>query len=660
MATIVAHHPRHVIRRASLALCTLLLFVVALVVGALVHLNTPTGRQLVMKEVNALLAPSFKGKITLRRLDGVGLSGVRGVDATIEDPSGRDVVRVRGARAGIFAWAAVQSALLDHEGPLVIRLRDIHIDDVDVRLDRDPTGRLDLLDAFDSPVPGSNPPNPSARGLRLVLSDIDLRHTWAHGLMAGAPPLDVDLDHLKGSMLYAPDVLDADLAGVRIRARRLVENAGVAGTLKAHLKLPGTEGAHPDVHVDWRGAAGGVAETLRGSFVADRVDGVVDVPDTPPEAIRTLWPDSPIGRHAQLHLEAHGPLRNVGVSVRAALGKATIDADGRVGIGDDETAEVTFRAHDLDVHELAAGAPRSHVGLQGEASAHVKANGALTAEARMLFLGGSLGEIALPPATLDASVSRKQDAATRASADLVVNEPGAPAHLTAQLVAGSRVSAIDFQLDAESDDFQRIPQLGHGVDGKGRLFASGEVDLGRKSVAGQLRIHAQDVAQGTTRVGDVSVEMSAQGPLVRPEVDATIVFRGVLVDGVRFDTARAQATGAATAPRITASLRGPDTPDVDAAVDSGSRARHLAGQASRRPGTWRGAVTGDRTLGEVRPRRPGHRPGPRGGAGGAAHRRRLDRARGRENQGRHHGHRPGAAGTPGSPREAAEGWNHGD
>lgn len=143
MATIVAHHPRHVIRRASLALCTLLLFVVALVVGALVHLNTPTGRQLVMKEVNALLAPSFKGKITLRRLDGVGLSGVRGVDATIEDPSGRDVVRVRGARAGIFAWAAVQSALLDHEGPLVIRLRDIHIDDVDVRLDTDrPAGSI--------------------------------------------------------------------------------------------------------------------------------------------------------------------------------------------------------------------------------------------------------------------------------------------------------------------------------------------------------------------------------------------------------------------------------------------------------------------------------------------------------------------------------------
>ena len=539
MAKIVGHrHPHRAIKRAGLTLGTLLLFLVALVVGVLVHVNTPTGRQLVMKEVNALLAPSFKGKITLRRLDGVGVSGIRGVDATIEDPSGRDVIRVRGARAGIFAWEAVRSALLDHEGPLIIRLRDIHIDDVDVRLDTDPTGRLDLLDAFDSPVPDSSPPNANARGLRLVLSDIDLRHAWAHGLMAGAPPLDADLDHLRGSMIYAPDVLDADVASVRISARRLVEDAGVAGILKAHLRLPSADGAHPDVHVEWDGAVGGLAETVDGSFAADRVDAVVDVPDSPPEAIRTLWPDSPIGRHAQLHLEAHGPRSDVRVGMHAGLGQTTIDSDAHVRIGDESAARVTFRVRDLDVNELAAGAPRSHLGFQGEASAAVKADGALTGKAKLLFLGGVLGEIDLPPATLDA-----------------------------QLVPGSHGSAIEFQLDAEADDFQRVPQLGHGVEGKGRLLASGEVDLARKSVAGMVRFEAQDVAQGTTRVRDLSVEVSAEGPLARPEVEATVVSRGVLVGGVRFDSALAQARGAATAPHITASLRGPDTPDVDAAVD---------------------------------------------------------------------------------------------
>ena len=570
MAKIVGHrHPHRAIKRAGLLLGTLLLFLVALVVGVLVHVNTPTGRQLVMNEVNALLAPSFKGKITLRRLDGVGLSGVRGVDATIEDPSGRDVLRVRGVRVGISAVAAVRSALLDRHGPLVITLRGIHIDDVDVRLDTDPTGKLDLLDAFDSPAPGGSPPNPNARGLRLALSGFDLRHVWAHGLMAGAPPLDVDLDDMKGSMTYAPDVLVADVRSVRINARRVVEDAGIAGTLKAQLRLPSADGARPDVHVDWEGAVGGLAETVRGSFVADRVDAVVDVPDSPPETIRTLWPDSPIGRHAQLHLEAHGLLSDVRVGMHAGLGPTTLDSDGRLRIGDESTAELTFQARDLDVHELAAGAPRSHLGLQGEASADMKAGGALTAKAALLFLGGALGKFDLPPATLDASVSRSKDAILRAGADLVVDEPGAPARLQAQLVPGRHGSTIDLQLDAEADDLQKVPQLGHGVDGKARLFASGELDLARKSVAGQLRVEAQDVAQGTTRVRDLSVAVSAEGPLARPEVDATVVSRGVVVRGVRFDSALAQARGAATAPHITTSLRGPDAPDVDAAVDLG-------------------------------------------------------------------------------------------
>ncbi len=568
MATIVARrHLRRALELASLTLGTLLLFLVALVVGVLVHLNTPAGRQLVMKEVNALLAPSFKGKITLRRLDGVGLSGVRGVDATLGDPSGRDVLRVRGARAGIFALAAARSALLDHEGPLIILLRDIHLDDVDVRLDADPTGKLDLLDAFDSPVPDSGPPSPNARGLRLVLSDLDLRHAWVHGRMAGAPPLDVDLDDLKGSMTYTTDVLDADVTSVRIRARHVVEDAGVTGLLKGHLKWPSAEGAHPDVHLDWHGAVGGLVETVRGSFVTDRLDAVVDVPDAPPEAIRTLWPDSPIGRHAQVHLEAHGLLSDVRVAMHAGLGQTTFDSDGHVRIGDESTAALTFRARGLDVHELAAGASRSHLGLQGEASADLKADGALTARATLLFLGGALGEIDLPPATLDASASRNKDAALRASADLVVDEPGAPARLQAQLVAGSHASTLAFQLDAVADDFQKVPQLGHGVDGKGRLFASGEIDLARKSAAGQLRVQAQDVARGTTGVRDLSVQVSAEGTLARPEVDATVVSRGVLVGGVRFDSASARAKGAATAPHIVASLRGPDTPDVDAAVD---------------------------------------------------------------------------------------------
>ena len=190
----MAHGPRSRWARIALgvlaAVGTILLFVIALVTGVILHVGTPAARRVAVRQVNALLAPSFKGTIRIDSLGGLGLWGISGGNVTIDDPTGQPVIVARGARVRLGTWTAFRSALFDKSGPLDIVLANVVVDSVDVRLDTDPQGNLYLVDAFASPKPPS-PPDPNARGLRLEIPHITLTHGWAHGQMAGAPPLDV-------------------------------------------------------------------------------------------------------------------------------------------------------------------------------------------------------------------------------------------------------------------------------------------------------------------------------------------------------------------------------------------------------------------------------------------------------------------------------------
>ena len=556
-----------VLRGAGAGLGALVVFVVALVAGVLLHLNTPAGKRVVLGQVNGLLGSLFLGKITIHRVGHLGLSGVHDADGTIDDPAGRRVLSVRGMSVDLATLALARSLLLDKRGPLIIGLSGA-IDALDVCLDTDADGSLELVQSFASRKP-SSPPDPSARGARIAISQLTLGHAWAHGQMAGAPPIDADVDGLRGALTVAPDVLEADVARGRLTAHRLVNGADVTGSLQAHVRKPSDDRIHPDAQLAWDGKVGGIGQSIRGSFVRDTVDAVVDVPEASPGDIRALWPGSPIERPARLHLEARGPLGDVGVALQAALGDASFDADARLALEGEKTAHLTFRARDLDVHELAASAPASRLALTGEVFADRKTDGALTGNAALRFLGGVIGTTALPAAALQARGSRSAAGALQGNATLVVDEPGAPTQLTLALGPKRGSSVVDFKLDSKVADFQRVPQLGHGVDGQAQLSSSGQIDLTHGRLDAALHAEGAALAQGVTRLQTLSVDASAHGPLASPHVEATVCARGIVAAGLRFVSADVTATGAVMAPHVTASVRGPDTPDLDARMDLG-------------------------------------------------------------------------------------------
>jgi translocation and assembly module TamB len=554
---------RTVLRRCAIAVGATLLSVLAVVAGALGYANTPPGQRLVLSKVNAALGSSFRGTIAVCRVGTIGPFGVTGVDATIDDPAGRRVLSVHGVSVHVATLAAVRSALFGRSGPIALDLSTVAVESLEVNLDRDQDGKLELLDALASRHPSTS----RGRGVRLAVPQIALGHARASGPQGGGPPLDVDVDDLRAALTVAPDFVDGDISQAKITARGIAGGADVVGALQGHVAKASAEEFPHDARVVWDGALGPIAHSARASLAHGAVEAVVDVPDTRPESIRSVWPASSIDRPARLHLEAHGTLPRVELALHAAVGQASLVATGPVSLAEERTAKLTLRAEDVDIREFAASAPRSRLGLTGTVSLDATTEGALSGDAALRFLGGSVGTSALPRASIHATLSRSATKQLRSNAEVILDEPDAPTRLTVQLFPRGEPSAIDFQFESMADDLQRVPELPHGVSGRVQASAAGEIDIARKTIEAQLQARVAAFVRGTTRVQSGAVEARAHGPLDAPEVDVGVQARGLSAGAWHVRSADVRAVGAATAPHVTVLARGPDIPDVDAAVD---------------------------------------------------------------------------------------------
>lgn len=299
-------------------LALLVLFLVALVAGVFVHLDTPRARSLVVREVNATLAPMFKGTVRVDALAGLGLGGVRGADATITDPAGRPVLVTRGVSVHLATVALVRSLLAHAPSPLTVHVYSASIDEAEVVLDHDPEGHLLLGDAFEPAQPKApSPPNPHPRPLRIMVDEFSLAHARARGALQNGRSLEV------------------------------------SGALTARLDQGQEIESIPDAMVKWDGSVDGIATSLHAAIDPRRVDAVVDVPPFRASALRRLLPSSPLERRGAVHVEAHGPLSDVQAKLHVIADDASLDGTASyVGF---RTAEVAHGDADLTLHQGALG-----------------------------------------------------------------------------------------------------------------------------------------------------------------------------------------------------------------------------------------------------------------------------------------------------------------
>jgi translocation and assembly module TamB len=562
------HLALRALRFAGLGLCALVGVVFLAVGSALLYVESAPGRRLVAAQVNQVLRPSFQGRIEIESTQDLGIFGVSGANATIFDPSGRPVLTVRGARVRIAPWALARSALFG-KNALTISLLDVSIEDLDVRLDSDPQGQLDLAKAFEPKTPTpSTPSNSQSREVHVDIGRIVLKHAWAHGLVAGAPPLDASVDNLSGSFSYAPQLLQGDIAKASIVARHIANGADVAGLLTAHVEDPEGPLSGLHGHVVWHGTAGSLAHSLDASLEKSQVSAILEAPSFDADGVRSVWPASTIKSSGALRIEARGTLPSVDMEIRASLGQATFNGKGHVVLSDDKKAALSLVAHDVDIDEFASGAPRSRVGLTGDISGSQTAAGAIELAATLHFLGGALGTADLPPADIHATGAGASANELRAHVDMRIEEPAAPTHTTLDLLPKGKYFVLAAALESDATDLERVPELKHAVDGRLRLAAQGTLDLRSLLVDADLNATTTNLARGgVASVESASVRVHAWGPVSQLSLDAAMHGHGLVAAGRHVTSFDVAARGALLAPHVSIFGAGPDIPTTDVNAD---------------------------------------------------------------------------------------------
>jgi translocation and assembly module TamB len=511
-----------VARAAGLIVAWTVTGVFALVVAALLVIDLPWGRRLAVKELNAVLASDFKGRIVVESVGSLGLGGVGGANARVEAPDGTVVLVARGVGARIAPLAIVKS-FLGH-GDLRIDVFDIDVESLEANVDADKNGDLKVQAAFAPAQPPPPNPPPPGRGLLLEFPHVTLRHGWVHGTPAGATKVDADLDGLEAAIRVPPKGMTIDLTQVQLLTRGLrVGGTGVGadvlGRVEAHLAMPSKSGASLGVDGAFDGDVGGIATRVRGSMDGEAIDAVLDVFDAAAERVKALVPSLALEHPASAHIEARGPLSALAVSLHAGSGQARIDAGGRVAAKGNIAAALHVDVRRIDLHALVPTGPVSDLNAAIDLDVAQAYTGLYGGNYSVAVAPSTVGENRVPAAVLQGRFDQRTDGAY---ADLKTSLIELPAVLgrghASMEASGTVVTAGPTTFDAKAQ------------------IALEKLDgFGVKLNAGHLDAHAS-------------------GTPAAPHVEAAFEGKDVRAGGYEFQRAMASAEGDLSQVNVTAAL----------------------------------------------------------------------------------------------------------
>jgi translocation and assembly module TamB len=549
-----------VLRLIAARLGGVLVFLVALSVGALVHLDVPAVRRMAALRLNDALATALPGRVTVERIGSLGIAHVGGVDARAVDPEGVPVLRVHGAQARVSLATLVRS--LVSGGDLRVDLPEVTVEAVDVNLDADSTGTLRLLRTF---VAEKQEPS-SSQGVALSIERAHVGHATVHGRPPGAPPIDADVDGLDASLAVSPGALAVDLARAHVTARRVVGDLGATADLEAHLARPAPDGRDLAARAEVSGSLGPLAGKVTAAYDGGKIEAVADLLRASPEDLRALWPSCPFSGASSAHVEAQGDLARLQLAAHASVGAGVVAIAGAVAVGADTHAKLHLDARQVDAHALAGKAPASDLAASGDVTLDLHGGDVLESTFAIDFAGGPLGGARLPPAKLTGDAQRAADSAVHAHIDALVHEPGAPAHVVLRVAPKGDSLAVAFDASVEAARLQDVALLGGAVQGHATAGVHGTLDLGAGRLDAQIDATAGDVASGALRADSAAVKAHLAGPLAGLRMDATLDGAGLHAPAVDFATVHVEAQGPPTSPAVKVTLGGQGT-DVSGSAD---------------------------------------------------------------------------------------------
>jgi translocation and assembly module TamB len=507
-------------------------FVVGLAGAAVLHLDAPAVRRIVVSQANGILASTLKGQVHIDSIGHLGLDGVDGVRVHIEDPDGVRVLAVDGVRVRVRGVEAVRSALFG-KGPIVIEVPEVAIHDVEANLDTDGTNARNLRLAntfvFRNPTP-TGPNAPPGRGVRVEAPHVRLTHGWAHGYPPGGQPVDADLHNLSGRAHVDPQRVDAFVTKLAIDARAMPRGADPRGVVNGRFSMP-LAGDKPPMVIEaaFDGRIGNIPTTVKGAMNGSRVDATVDAHDATGSDAATMVSEVTIRDALTLHAEAHGDLPHIDAKANLALGHATVDASAGITTGPTTRIEGEVAVRHVDASKLQKGAPKTELGLDVTGDVSFEASGVkgtISGDTSK----GYVGEMTVPPIAVRGTFDRN-------AAHAVVKVPDPSLATTVEVRVtphGEKAQTIVATVTSRIPDLHKVPVVGAEVGGSASLDATATLEMPTKAIAGKAKVDVSRVRDHQLALGVAQVEADASGTLDRPVVDAQLHAKDLLTGTLPF------------------------------------------------------------------------------------------------------------------------------
>lgn len=527
-------------KRAAIGVAGLFGFVVLAVVGVLFSLRFAAVRGYVVTRVNGALGDAFKGRIVVHGIGSLGLGGIGGADAEIFDPAGHRVVDVHGLSARLSVPTIVWAALTSKNQPLTVRFDSLAVRHAEVTLIDDGTGSPTLADAF---MPKKPSPPSKGPGTIVILDRVDLDHLWAHGVVGGSPPLDVELKKALLA-LRTDDVQTAiELKHTALVARGLPAGADPVGELQASLNIPAAADKPLGARAHYAGRAASVPLVLDASYVDSKLEAKLEAKSIPPEAVAKQVPGLVLRSPASLSASAEGKMPNLHGSFVLGVGSGNVDGDFELSLKDDTTLKTNVRTHDFNLAEVSPSAPVSsldltlHAGVLAPKTGPISGNFALSSQPSVILAEQ------LPGLSVNgtfASDSKTQQNRVEAHAEIA--EPGAQTGIDATVLQG-KTTAIEFRSATQLSNPPRLKKLAALHSVQGELTTQGTYQVDSNAVNAQVRADLHGVRQADNRADRVKLEGSVAGVLPHPEANVRLGVQHALLGGQQVSDAQLAARG---------------------------------------------------------------------------------------------------------------------
>ena len=531
---------RRYVTRAAIGFGGLLGLTALLLAGALFSLRFAVVRNYVLARVNGALDGAFKGRLVLRRVGNLGLSGITAADAEVFDPAGHRVLDIHGLDANLSVPTIVWAALTEKSKPLTIRITSASLRHVEVVLIDDGSGSPTLANAFlpkTPSAPGSGP------GTVVIIDRASIGHSWAHGSLAATPAIDVELKNALASLRTDDVATTIEVEKLSLVARGLPQVVDAAGDLQGSLHVPAAVAKPLGARAHYQGSIAGIPILLDASYLDSTLSAALDAREIPPAALRKWVPGLELRSPAALSASAEGKLPKLHGAFSIGVDASKVDGDFELNVDEDLAAKANVRTHDLDLAALSRSAPASSLDLNLHAAVLSPKVGAVTGTFDLTSQPSVIAAQSLPGISLNGSFSSDTRARrSRVEAHAEIAEPGAQTALDATLVQATQTT-VEFRTATRLNDAPRLKQLAALRHGKGEIDVQGSYRVEDQSLNAKLHADLRDLEQAANRVGRADLRATIDGALPHPKADAYLVLSHALLSGQHIANAKVGARG---------------------------------------------------------------------------------------------------------------------